>query len=171
VDLLGTDRGLALAVVGVGLDAEIVGAVAQARRGGSGGYGRWLVPIARTLLRHAPPALEVSVDGGPPVRGGAAVVQNTLCYGGLFRLHPEARLDDGRLEVVVLRKAARRDHFRMLVAAFTNRVGKDRGVTLLSGTRVEVRAARPAPVQCDGDPAGETPLSAWVVPGALTLLR
>jgi diacylglycerol kinase family enzyme len=171
VDLLETDRGLALAVAGVGLDAEIVSAVAGARGGKAGGYARWVRPIARAFLDYSPPDLEVVVDDGPAVRGGAVVVQNTLCYGGLFTLHPRARLDDGRLEVVVFLHASRRDWFRLALEAFAGRVAKDRGVRLLSGTRVVVRSSRPAPVQTDGDPAGETPLSAQVVPRALTLLR
>jgi diacylglycerol kinase family enzyme len=171
VDLLETDRGLVLAVAGVGLDAEIVAAVARARRGQAGGYLRWVRPIAKAFLDYEPPDLEVVVDDGPAVRGGAVVVQNTLCYGGLFTLHPRARLDDGRLDVVVFVQASRRDWFRVVAEAFTGRLAKDRGVRLLSGTRVVVRSARPAPVQMDGDPAAATPLAARVLPGALTLLR
>ena len=171
IDLLETDRGLVLAVAGVGLDAEIVSAVARARRGQAGGYLRWIRPIARAFLDYTPPDLEVIVDDGPVVRGGAVVVQNTRCYGGLFTLHPGARLDDGRLDVAVFLDATRRDWFRLVAEAFVGRIAKDRGVRLLSGTSVVVRSSRPALVQMDGDPAAETPLSVRVLPRALTLLR
>ena len=147
VDLLQTDRGRALAVVGAGLDAAVVRAVADVRRGGVGGYGKWLVPIARTF------------------------VQNTLCYGGLFTLSRDARMDDGVLDVVVLSDAGRRDHFRMLFRAYANRLHHDHRVTILRGHAVSVTADRPTDVQADGDPAGATPLRAHVLPRALTLLR
>ena len=170
VDLLATDRGRALAVAGAGLDAEVVASVARARRGGLGGYARWLAPIARTFADYRPPRLVAVVDGRA-VEGGAVVVQNTRCYGGLFTLSPAARMDDGRLDVVVLREARRRDCFRMLLAAYAGRLASDRGVRLLAGTSVVVRAERPAAVQLDGDPAGTTDFEARVLPAALTLLR
>lgn len=171
VDLLETDRGLSLANVGVGLDATVVRAVASARKGGIGGYGRWLGPIARSFLDYAPPELFVSMDGGPVVEGGAAIVQNTRNYGGLFTLASDARMDDGRLEVTVLRRAKRRDFFRMLVKAYASNLDRDRGVTILRGTSVEIRSPAPAPTQSDGDPFGETPIRVRVAPRALTLLR
>jgi diacylglycerol kinase family enzyme len=171
VDLLETDAGCSLANVGVGLDAEVVRAVARARKGGVGGYARWLAPIARTFLDYAPPSLEVSVDGGPSVHGGAAVVQNTRNYGGLFTLASDARMDDGRLEVTVLRRASRRNFFLMLVQAYAGRLDRDRSVTILRGTSVEIRATAPALVQTDGDPSGTTPVHVRVRPGALTMLR
>jgi len=171
VDLLETDRGLALANAGVGLDAEVVLAVAEARRGGIGGYLRWIGPIARTFVRYVPPVLEVVVDGHARARGGGVVVQNTFCYGGLFSLARTARMDDGRLEVTVLRHANRRNYFLMLLGAFVGRLDRDRGITMLSGTHVEVRCVDGAAVQLDGDPAGRTPLSVRIRPAALTIVR
>lgn len=171
VDLLETDAGRSLANVGVGLDAEVVRAVAAARRGGVGGYARWLGPIAKTFLDYVPPDLHVSVDGGPVVRGGAAVVQNTRNYGGLFTLAADARMDDGRIEVTVLRRASRRNFFLMLLRAYAGRLDRDRGVTILRGASVLIRADAPVPAQTDGDPSGTTPARVRVLPGALTLLR
>jgi len=171
VDLLATDAGRSLANVGIGLDAEVVRAVARARKGGVGGYARWLGPIAKTFLEYAPPALEVCVDGGPVVRGGAVVVQSTRNYGGLFTLASDARMDDGRLEVTVLRRASRRNFFLMLLRAYAGRLDRDHGVAILRGTAVTVRSAVAAPVQTDGDPSGTTPVGVRVLPGALTLLR
>lgn len=171
VDLLETDRGLSLANVGVGLDAAVVAAVAGARRGGVGGYGRWLSPIARTFLDYRPPRVDVSMDGGPVVTGGAAIVQNTRNYGGLFTLASDARMDDGRLEVTVLRRAKRRDFFRMLMRAFAGRLDQEHGVTILRGTSVEIGSRAPVPTQSDGDPFGTTPVRVRVVAGALTLVR
>jgi diacylglycerol kinase family enzyme len=171
VDLLETDRGLSLANVGVGLDAAVVRAVAAARRGGVGGYAKWLAPIAKTFLDYAPPELAVSVDGGPFVTGGAAIVQNTRNYGGLFTLASDARMDDGRLEVTVLRRGKRRDFFRMLLRAYSSNLDRDSGVAILRGTSVEIRSGAPVPTQSDGDPFGETPVRVRVAPRALTLLR
>ncbi len=171
VDLLQTDRGIVVATAGAGLDGEVVKAVHAARGGGAGGYAKWVKPIGKTFVEYEPPEIEVVVDGEAPVSGGAAIVQNTNCYGGLFTLHPAARMDDGRLEVAVLRQAHRRDYFRMLLGAWRGTLESDHGVRLLSGTSVEIRSRRPCAVQADGDPAGVTPLSLRVLPRALTLVR
>ena len=171
-DLLSTgDRGYGVANVGAGLDAEVVHAVAAARRGRLGGYARWVMPIARTIVGYRQPSLEVIVEGKALARGGSVVVQNTHNYGGLLTLSPWARMDDGRLDVVVMRRATRRDHFRMLLGAFLARLAHDRGIAFAKGTRVEIRPDSPVAVQMDGDPAGTTPITIRLVRAALTLVR
>ena len=171
VDLLETDRSRALAVVGVGLDAEVVEAVARVRGLSSGGYARWVMPLARTLSAYEPPRLLVSVDGGDEVEAGAVILQNTLCYGGLFTLSPDASMDDGMMDVVAIRRGRRRDYLRTLLRAYSGNVKSDRGVRILRGREATVRsAAAEALVQVDGDPAGTTPLHVRVLPGALRLV-
>jgi diacylglycerol kinase (ATP) len=170
-DLLQTDRGVAVANVGVGLDAEIVRAASAARRGRLGGYARWLGPVARTFVGHVPSRIEASVDGGPTIDAAALMVQNARCYGGMFRLCPDARMDDGLLHVFAIRRAQRRDWFLLVLAAYRGVAARSRDVTVASGRSVEIRAAPRAAVQVDGDPAGETPTTVRVLPGALTLLR
>jgi diacylglycerol kinase (ATP) len=170
VDVLETDRGRAVASVGVGIDAEIVRAASAARRGRSGGYGRWLGPIASTFVGHVAPGIEASVDGGPPIAGAAVMVQNTRCYGGMFTLCPDARMDDGLLHVFVIRRAHARDWFRVVLAAYLGVASRMRDVTVASGRTVEIRSTPSTAVQVDGDPAGETPVTVRVLPGALTLV-
>jgi YegS/Rv2252/BmrU family lipid kinase len=170
VDLLDTDRGRTLAVVGVGLDAEVVCAVARARGLETGGYTRWLLPLARTITTYAPPRLVVRVDGEPPLEAGAVIVQNAFNYGGLFTLSSRARMDDGLLDVVVLKRARKRDFVRMLARAFAGGLDDEHGARILRGTRVRVESRDPALVEADGDPAGSTPLSVRLLPKALTLV-
>jgi YegS/Rv2252/BmrU family lipid kinase len=170
VDLLRTDRGLAVASVGVGLDAEIVLAASEARRGGQGGYLRWLAPIASTFVGHVAPSVDVETDDGR-AKGIAVMVQNTRCYGGMFTLCPDARMDDGLLHVFVIRKGRPRDWFRMVLDAYRGAAARSRDVSVFRARRVDVRSTPDAAVQLDGDPAGTTPLSMDVLPGALTLLR
>jgi diacylglycerol kinase (ATP) len=171
VDLLVTDRGRAVANVGVGLDAEIVRAAKAARRGGSGGYTRWVAPIAKTFVGHVAPEVEATVDGGPPLPGGAVIVQNAKAYGGMFTLCRDARMDDGLLHVFAIRLGRTRDWFRTAVAAWRGDAAGLPHVRVVSGREVTVRSVPTAAVQIDGDPAGETDVTVRVSPGALRLLR
>ena len=163
----------ALAVISVGIDGALVHEVAQARtrRGGLGGYGRWLTPGLGVVRDFEPTPLEVQVDGSPPRSCISAVIQNAHNYGGLFTLSPDARLDSGRAEVVMLDARGRRDLVRLVVSAGLGRIHRDRRVKILRGRHVRLRAPVPVAVQADGDPAGHTDLDVGVRPAALQLWR
>jgi diacylglycerol kinase (ATP) len=165
----------AVATIGVGLDAEVVHRVAAVRAretvGGGGGYQHWIGPILSTLREFPVPEVEVSVDGARPVRGTAAIVQNSKAYGGFLRLVPDATLDSRRLSVVVLSPRRRRDLFSIASSLLVGRVLRRRGVRLLRGREARIRADRPTPVAVDGDAAGRTDLDVRLVPEGLTLLR
>ncbi|MHC5010578.1 MAG: diacylglycerol/lipid kinase family protein [Planctomycetota bacterium] len=163
----------ALTTVGVGLDAEIVDAVHRTRRGAhaKGGYLRWLRPMAKVFQRYRYVPIEVVVDDGLVQHGAEVVVQNARSFGGLWTLSPDAALDSGRLDVVVMRVHAARDVVRIGLRALAGRLRRDRRCRVTRGRRVLLRAASPVPAQADGDPAGTTDLEVRVLPGALTLLR
>jgi diacylglycerol kinase family enzyme len=48
--------------------------------------------------------------------------------------------------------------------------GEGERVRFLRGTHVIVETGEPRPVQLDGEPDGETPLEAEIVPGALDVV-
>lgn len=163
----------ALAAVSIGIDGALVHAVHQARSrsGGLGGYGRWVGPGLAVMRDFAPLPIEVTVDGGPVRTCVCAMVQNTHNYGGLFTLSPDARLDSGQAEVVLMDAAGRRDLVRLVVSAGFGRVHRDKHVKILRGQRIRLRAPAPVAVQADGDPAGHTDLEVRVLPAAMQLWR
>jgi diacylglycerol kinase (ATP) len=140
-------------------------------RGRAGGYTRWVAPIAKTFVGHVAPEVEATVDGGPPLPGGAVIVQNAKAYGGMFTLCRDARMDDGLLHVFAIRLGRTRDWFRTAVAAWRGDAAGLPHVRVVSGREVTVRSVPTAAVQIDGDPAGETDVTVRVSPGALRLLR
>lgn len=161
----------AVANVGIGLDAEVVHAVSRMRAGGSGGYKRWVRPMWDTLRTFTFPRLRVTVDDRITYAAAAVIVQNAHNYGGIFELSPDAALDSGALDVLLVRARTNRDLFRILFGAWTHRVQRFNDVKILRGSRVRLRSMTRAPVQADGDPAGHTDLEVDLVPGGLTLLR
>lgn len=178
VDLLalhGSNGVNAFAVTNVsaGVDGAIVHAVTNVRnrRGGKGGYEKWVRPVLGVVGDRTRPPVSARVDGGEPVEGANVVVQNARVYGGLFRLAPEARLDSRRLDVVVFRAGTARDLARLGLKSWLRTVHRDKQVRVLHGRRVHLEASRPVAVQADGDPAGTTDLDVTLVPDALRLLR
>ncbi len=98
------------------------------------------------------------------------VVSNIQLYGGLVKMSPEARLDDGLLDIRVFKGMGAAWIFRHLAGVFTNRHLRNPMVSHYQGRRVSIYTAEPFPLQLDGEPVGMTPVSLEVVPRALRVL-
>jgi len=169
---------------GVGLDASVVERV-DAHPALKARYGAWYYASAAVgvfLRRYVvrPPRLEISVDGGEPLRGVSVFFQNGEPY-TYFKSRPVnlvegARLDSGDLAGVMLTRARPYDvptvTFRALSGAA--RIARHRGIAALAGVRsATIRSAdgRPVPVQVDGDHmSDETVAELSVSPGALRVV-
>lgn len=97
-------------------------------------------------------------------------VTNIRYHSGLFKVTPEARVDDGLLDVRVFKGLGPAWVFRHLAGVFTHRHLRDPMVSHYQGRRVTIYTAEPFPTQLDGEPAGMTPISMEVVPRALRVL-
>jgi len=123
-------------------------------------------------LRRRTTRFELHLDDAAPfTRVGQGVLVGNLgrLQGGL-PVMPDARPDDGLLDVAVLRTRTLLDWARLAVGVLLRRRRNDPELEVLRARRVEVRCDRPQPVERDGDPAGETDhLVVEIVPRALTL--
>lgn len=140
---------------GVGLDAAVVAETTweMKRRIGPLGY---LINAARVLARPAP-KLGITVDGHA-IEGALVLFGNGKRYGGPLKVFPSAEPDDGRLDVLVLRKQTAGDVLGFLAALATGGIEKFPGVWMGRGERVSVASERAVPVELDGEAAGSTPL-------------
>jgi diacylglycerol kinase family enzyme len=155
-------------MAGAGFDADVVHRVHQQRRG-------HITQLTYALPTHAalwsyrfPPITVDIVDSGEQLRGAMAFVFNLPQYGLNLPIAPEARPDDGLLDLIVFQKPGVRNLLRYLGAILFHRRLPDfihRRVRC-----VKLSAAEPVPLQIDGDPAGFLPATIEVVPNALTLL-
>jgi YegS/Rv2252/BmrU family lipid kinase len=98
------------------------------------------------------------------------VVSNIRLYGGLVQMTPEARADDGLLDVRVFKGLGPAWVFRHVAGVFTHRHLRDPMVSHYQGRRVTIYTAEPFPLQLDGEPVGMTPVTLEVVPRALRVL-
>jgi diacylglycerol kinase (ATP) len=98
------------------------------------------------------------------------VVSNIQLYGGVVKMTPEARLDDGLLDVRIFKGMGSAWIFRHLAGVFANRHLRNPMVSHYQGRRVAIYTAEPFPVQLDGEPVGMTPVSVEVIPRSLRVL-
>jgi len=97
-------------------------------------------------------------------------VSNAQLYGPSWQVLPEARLDDGLLDVCILKGGNTLDLVRHLVMILTGHHVNDPRIEIYRATEVRVRADKPLPLHLDGDPVGYTPVTIRVVPKALKVI-
>lgn len=98
------------------------------------------------------------------------VVTNVQLYGGLVKMMPEARIDDGLLDIRIFKGLGPVWVFRHAASVFTQRHLRDPTVLHYQGRQVAIYTAEPFPLQLDGEPVGMTPVSLEAVPRALRVL-
>ena len=94
---------------------------------------------------------------GFAIRGALALLGNGERYGGPLKIFPGAKLDDGLLDILVLRKQTAPDILGFLAAIATGSLDRFQGVWLGRGREISITSARTVPLELDGDAAGHTP--------------
>ncbi|MEA2384058.1 MAG: hypothetical protein QOH72_4029 [Solirubrobacteraceae bacterium] len=125
----------------------------------------------RALTAWKPARFTVEVDGdGTEFVGWSVAAANSGFYGGGMRLAPHARLDDGALDVILVRDCSKLRCALTLPKVFRGSHIRDPNVTELRGAEVRVSADRPFTVYADGDPVGRLPITLRAVPAAVKVL-
>lgn len=159
-----------LVVASAGLDAQIVATV----EAGMKGLGQAAYPLAGLGLvgdvRGA--RCRVSLDAETiELSLLAAVVTNGRLYGGLVPLVPDARIDDGRLDVVLFEGTDPFQFAAHVARVLAGQHHRDPSVHVRRVQRLRIDSLdRPLPVQADGDIQGTTPADISVDPLALLAL-
>jgi diacylglycerol kinase (ATP) len=157
--------------VGLGFDARVaMEARSLPRLRGSSLY---LAAIVRTAWRFRAPTLQVQFDG-QSVQGRylMANVANGRCLAANFWLTPQAEMDDGQLDLCLIRQMPLAVFFYHLPKVTQGKHTHLREVTLARARHVRVEADRPVPVHADGEILAEaaTSLDVEVVPQALWVI-
>lgn len=157
-------------VAGLGFDADV------ALRTNSGIWRRagrfaYVGGILASLVSFRAPRLRLVVgDAQREGRYLMCAISNTGRYGGGVRIAPDARADDGLLDVCLITKAPRIRLLQILPSAYRGEHVRAREVEMLRGPSVTVETEAPLPIIADGEPAGTTPATFTVEPGALTIV-
>ncbi|MEU6816123.1 diacylglycerol kinase family protein [Streptomyces sp. NPDC046860] len=157
---------------GVGLDAAMMKyAEEHDRAKATLGWPAYVL-AAPKAMRGPRMRLSVRLDGGQPLRRTArmVLVGNTGSLQGGLRLIPDARPDDGVLNLLILDPRGPGGWLRTTSALLRGKRGEN-GPEFRTFRQAEFTFDAPQPREIDGDPIGTgRRLSVAVVPGALTVL-
>ncbi|WP_432250560.1 diacylglycerol/lipid kinase family protein [Streptomyces sanyensis] len=125
----------------------------------------------RAVAGWRPAEYRITVDGAEHAYRGYTVVAANSGYYGFGRLvAPGARVDDGLLDVVVIRHGPKRLFFTIMDELRTGAHLHRPQVEVLRGREVRIEADRSLPYGADGEVDGALPVTARVRPGALNVL-
>jgi diacylglycerol kinase (ATP) len=90
--------------------------------------------------------------------------------GNAMQVAPEARIDDGVLNVVAIADVGTLRLLSMVPRLYTGRLANDRAVCAFDSERLRIDASPGAMVEADGQLIGETPADVSIVPRALRVM-
>jgi diacylglycerol kinase (ATP) len=163
---------------GVGLDGEIARRANELPRW-LRGHGGYALSLPGALLGLRPFVLKLKTEpdesAGPAVprsdqRVVAAVFANTPVYGGGMRIAPKAQMDDGRLDVCLIRHISKLKLLSVFPTVYFGRHLGIREVDYFSVACARVETDRPLDVYADGEHVGHTPVEIGVARTALRVI-
>ena len=122
----------------------------------------------RALVSWRPARFTLTLDGVPRAMTGYTVaVANSAAYGGGMMMAPNALLDDGLFDVVLVSDAPKLSFLRSLPKVFKGEHLNEPSVDVVRASEVEISADRPFTMYADGDPIAELPVKVSVLPAAV----
>ncbi|MGV8884326.1 MAG: diacylglycerol/lipid kinase family protein [Microbacteriaceae bacterium] len=134
------------------------------------GKNRYLVALAIELARLKPIRYTLTLDGRDASTDAALIsVGNNVSLGGGMKVTPNALLDDGLFDVLVVQPLSRTAFLRVFPRVFRGEHLSDPRVAIHRAARVVIDA--PGVVAyADGERVGPLPIDIEIVPGALRVL-
>jgi YegS/Rv2252/BmrU family lipid kinase len=159
-------------VVGVGLEASLFPHGDEVKEGIKKNYWAAFKSIfsgIKTFLQFRQHRLVLRFDSKRMRR--LRTLQVNICnssrYGVNFSLAPEAKMNDGKLDVIYIDNPSKWDHLRHFFGAMRGERLPHERLNNYRATKIEIRSHPPLEVHADGECLGTTPITVEVVPAAL----
>lgn len=143
-------------LAGIGFDAQIVKETDWDFRKNFGPLS-YLVTATQIASRH-PPGLIVEANGKQK-RGSFVLVGNGRYYGGPFVIFKNAKLDDGKLDVLIFKNLGYLDIVRYLSGIVFGTHLDMHDVEYFQTRKAVMRSAEEVPVEVDGEVIGNLPMT------------
>jgi diacylglycerol kinase (ATP) len=157
--------------LGIGFDAAV--AERTLRISYASGSLLYLIAVLQTLGRYTSPEYSSSIDGRTTKsRNLLIAVGNGTCAGGGFYLTPEAKVDDGLLDLCFIDDMSILGILKLMPSVMKGKHRSNPSVRFERGSEFKIAASRPISVHSDGEIIGTdiTAVEIRVVPRALQVI-
>ena len=157
-----------LGIASVGFDSECNRIANESRLRGNLVYA-YSVPRALAAWKPARFTLRIG-DESLRFSGYSVAAANSSTFGGGMRVAPDASLDDGEFDIVMIGEVGRLRYLSNLPKVFKGTHVDNEEVRIVRASRFELSASRPFTIYADGDPLTDLPASLRVLPRALRVV-
>jgi len=134
------------------------------------GRSKYNLAILLELPLFRPRRYAFAVDGASfEVDAMLIAIANGASYGGGMRVCPDAKLDDGRFDLMILEPVSKLEFLRVFPRFFSGSHIDHPRVRIMRGSKVEVEAQ--AVAYADGERIGQLPITAEIATSALRTWR
>jgi diacylglycerol kinase (ATP) len=159
-----------LLMAGVGFDAAVVNEVRSGEKRLLGAFA-YLFRAIKLAFRFQGARVRLTVDGRALRRRALLIVLgNSQLYDGIMKITARASIDDGLLDLCVIKGNTLLQAPLRLASIWLQRYSIDPEIEYHRARTVRIESRDRLPVQVDGDPFGTTPITIECVPAALYAL-
>jgi YegS/Rv2252/BmrU family lipid kinase len=138
------------------------------------GFGAYLGALLLTMVRYPLLEIRLQLDDAPPFALTTAMtaVMNGTTFGGSFHVCPDARPDDGVLDLLLVDAVGRLQILQLVPKILKGSHAGDPRLRLARAKRVRIESGEPLLLEADGEIAfdGIRTLDIDLLPGALRVL-
>ena len=156
IDLVRANTRYFVQLAGVGLDAQVVQETSWNFKKNFGPLS-YVISAAQIAARK-PPRLLVEADGLER-EGSFVLIGNGRYYGGPVAFFKDARIDDGKLDVLIFKNLGYLDLARYLTNIFMGKHTRLSDLEYFQTKKAAVRSAEDVPVEVDGEAVMRLPVT------------
>jgi diacylglycerol kinase family enzyme len=136
------------------------------------GRSVYIYAVLKTLKSFEP--FNVSISNGRNVWHGSimmAAVANGCCYGGGMKIAPEADMEDGLLNICIVRKTGKWTLVKEFPRVFKGKHTEHPNVITLTGRTITITSEKEQKVFADGENISQLPLTCSISNNRLNILQ
>ncbi len=136
---------------GLGFDAHIGKLFAESKNRGMASYA-WMT--LKEISAYKPVRYKLTIDGQSSVQEAFLITfANSAQYGGNAYIAPEADIQDGLIDITIIRPFPLYKGLELAYRLFNKSLAKSEYVTILKGKHIQIERIQDGPVQFDGEAA------------------
>ncbi|MBC8101286.1 MAG: diacylglycerol kinase family lipid kinase [Cytophagales bacterium] len=136
------------------------------------GQPAFIAATLKTLASFKPLSLTYQADDNEPVTEKAMMLSilNGRMYGGGMLAAPQAEMDDGQIDVLIIRAVPKPNLLALMPKVINGQHENHPAVQVFKARRLTVTTIPPQPLNIDGDVSGLTPMEIGVESRSLKVL-
>lgn len=138
----------------------------------AGGFLSFLYGTVWSILTYKNGHASIAADGYQVYEGSVAMVAvaNGRYFGGGMHLSPNAQIDDGKLDLVLIQGMNKLSLLANLARIYKGTHLSHPKIGIIPVTEVQIKTNKPMKLELDGEAPGFSPVGFRVVPGAIKVL-